>query len=309
MKPSLDPCFFLSYCRRHRLPGEELLSRYFFLFEEGAWQESLWQMLMAEPKIPMPGLYYYRETCRPKPFFTALRDMAHRWGAEYDGVCLCAFICLAEKTKQLYEALAIPLDVFEATFTSLALWAQKHRTMTGEWGLSEDSWCVKYLAAELFRLGELEYQPCENCFGSRYGLSEGQILVRIHIPAGAEFSPAARRASYQAAYRFFAPRLGMRSLTFVCESWLLAKDHPLFLKTGNIASFREDFTILEEYSDDDRGFLWRIFGKGDVNHPGELPENNRLQKLYREKLLRGDPFYSASGIFTMEEEDKEQWKK
>lgn len=293
--------FFCEYCEKYDLPHEMLLKRYSFFFEDRTICDELFSLLMREPKRKLSNLYYYEETLRPKVFFERLRVYSETYGADFEEFCLVAYIALAEKTRALHQKQDVSREISDRTLASIALWAHKHRALTGKIGLWDYYWCAKYLGGELFRLGELEYQACSNSFGNKHGLSENQILLRIHVPAVCDFSPAARLSSYRAAYDFFAPRIGKSTLTFVCESWLLAKDHASTLGKSNIASFRDDFSIVEEYKDYDSGFLWRIFGADDISTPSRLPQNTRVRAFYRDKLLKKEPFYSASGIFTMNE--------
>lgn len=296
--------FFCEYCEKHALPHDTLIKNERFLFDDPTICDDLFALLMREPKKQWTNLFFYEETLRPKAFFERLRTLADRYTVDFEEFCLTAYICLAEKTRALHEKQEVSREISDATLSSIALWAHKHKALTGKLGLWDYYWCAKYLGGELFRLGELEYQACSNSFGEKYGLCADRCLLRIHVPAACDFSPEARLSSYRAAYDFFAPRMRSTSLIFVCESWLLAKDHAYALGKSNIASFREDFSIVEEYEDRDSGFLWRIFGAQDRNEPSRLSHDTRVRALYRDKLLRKEPFYSASGIFEMNQQRK-----
>lgn len=298
-KPRND--YFTAYCEQNGLPEKAFRNEFPFLFDSdfSSVLRHLFSLIAAEPKEILPdGLYYYRETLRPRAFFDAVKALDVNYGRELFSLYLPLYILLAYDAKTRHEKACVPADISEATLAEIALWGKKHRNLCGRYGLFDYGWCVKYLGGELFRIGELDYQLCENPLETRDLFCRDERVIRIHIPAGCDFSREARQKSYRAAARFYAERLGVKSLTFLCESWLLARDHAALTKS-NIADFRRDFTILKDSSDYDSGFLWRIFGAEDTAFPERLSGKTQIQRLYREKLMRHEPFYSALGVFTL----------
>lgn len=297
--------YFSALCEKNRLPEEEFRKDFPFLFEKDAPAriKALFDLLLSEPKEILPGgLFYYKKTLHPNAFFAAIKHYADENGADAVALYFPLYLLLSFYAAALHEKAGIPKSISDDTLSELVLWGKKHRSLTGAWGLYDYFWCAKYIGGELLRIGSLEYQLCENPIGEKGGLCENEAILKIHIPAGCDFSRAARRESYRAALAFYAPRLARTKLSFLCESWLLSRDHAA-LSPSNIADFRGDFTILEEYSDRDCGFLWRIFGACacacDTKNAQALPHDNRLRTLYREKLLKNEPFSSALGVFTL----------
>ena len=293
--------YFSDYCQEHAFPEETFRKQFPFLFDKDAprFLSQLFALLLSAPKeILENGLFLYRETLHPTAFFGEIKNLSLRYGQDLSAVCLPLFLLLSFFTKELHKKAKIPSEISKDTLAELALWGKKHKQLTGQWGLSDWYWCAKYLGGELFRIGSLEYQLCKDPLREENALSNDEWILKIHVPAGCDFSREARWASYRAALSFFAPRLGVSSFSFLCESWLLARDHAA-LFPSNIADFRNDFTVLKDSSDREGGFLWRIFGSSDVRNPTELPHHNRLQTLYRDKLLKKEPYYSAIGYFTL----------
>lgn len=213
--------FFCEYCEKYDLPHEMLLKRYSFFFEDRTICDELFSLLMREPKRKLSNLYYYEETLRPKAFFERLRVHSETYGADFEEFCLVAYIALAEKTRALHQKQDVSRKIADRTLASIALWAHKHRALTGKIGLWDYYWCAKYLGGELFRLGELEYQACSNSFGNKYGLSENQILLRIHVPAACDFFArrplfvlSRRVRFFCAAYRKVDSYVRLRKLAF-----------------------------------------------------------------------------------------------
>jgi len=291
--------FFSDYCSKHGLPDAEFRVRFPFLFrnETEPLLRELYSEILAEPKDTLPdGLFYYHKTLHPRSFFDSVKAFAQKHGSDPISLYLPLYILLAHYTAKQHAAIDVPPSVSSDTLAEIALWGKKHYALCGEWGLSDYYWCTKYLGGELFRVGSLDYQLCES--PSEDIPNGGEPILKIHIPSGCDFSHDMRQKSYRDALWFYAPRLHVRKMTFVCESWLLARDHAA-LEGSNISDFRNDFTIVKEYSDYETGFLWRIFGSEDIQKPEMLSQNNRLKALYREKLIRHEPFYSALGYFTL----------
>ena len=85
--------------------------------------------------------------------------------------------------------------------------------MTGRLYFDRYWWTTRQAGCHLFRIGELEYEMKH---------IDGSIVIGIHIPSDADFSPSAVDDSIASARRFFSkyyPELS--NAEYRCHSWLL----------------------------------------------------------------------------------------
>lgn len=287
---------FFDFAESFGAPTEKIAPIYKKYLSDRTFCDDLWQKLFCgyEKGYRLP---LYREAFVPSQFFSTANAFCTRENLDRDLFFLALYTALLEKSREIYSDYDIGENIFYDTAKLIFSYAEKNYKLTGNHGLRDYRRCAWYPALAAFRIGSLEYQAATNPYGAKAGLSERDIIIKIHVPESADITKAARESSYMSAYRFFSERLGMEKLSFTCESWLLSHEHNEILKGGNISSFASDFEIIEQYSDYDTGFLGHIFGNKDLSLPQKLPENNRLQKHYKNKLISGQPFYSATGIF------------
>lgn len=230
-------------------------------------------------------------------FFEILNSAA-KAALNRDAFYLAVYIALCIGAKQRLCGMGVAESVAEQTLSGIALWAKKHKRISGSYGLPDYRWCTRYLCGAVLRFGSLEFEPCLNRDVRLPQKSDDGLKINVHIPEGTDFSYEARKASYLDAYDFYSKVFSKTNLVFVCESWLLSLDHEA-LGQCNINSFRRDFNIYNYYYDAEKDFLWRIFGNADINDPYNLPQSNRLMRLYRQKLLNGEKFCSGTGYFVI----------
>lgn len=252
------------------------------------------------------GFPFFADGVYPKEFFKKLCENATRYGVSVENYAMAVYIAILCRTKSLYEKFGIPQDIFENTCSSVAAFIKTHKLLTNKTGLSNYRWCVNYLCLAVFRIGELEYQLCCDPFEDGIIPKASDFVIKIHVPEGCNFSEEARKLSYKMAYGFFSQKLCEKALCFVCDSWLLSKEHRGIF--GNISDFYNDFTIVSEYADTEKDFLWRVFGTTELDNIDFLPKNTSLQRFYIQKLNDKTPFYSSSGYFIIESTE-DLWKK
>lgn len=252
------------------------------------------------------GFPFYPDGAYPREFFKKLCENAQHFNVCIDLYAFAAYSAIFVDIKNYYKEFGISGDIFESTASSLAVYAKSHTVLTNKAGISDYRWCANYLCLAVFRIGELEYQLCVNPFEKGMIPEEFDTVIKIHVPGGCDFSPQARKKSYKMAYDFFSCKLSEKKLCFVCDSWLLSKEHSQI--PGNISSFRNEFTIISEYADNEKDFLWRVFGTRQLDNVSTLPAETAMQRFYIRKLENNTLFYSSAGYFVIENTE-DLWKK
>ncbi len=247
-------------------------------------------MFFSEKHTDFNGVYYYPESFYPKKFFDSMNKFASFSGEDILSLYICVYLLLSEKTFENYRKNGISDHIFKNTFKGM-LNAYKN-------GEFDYRFYANIPGENLFGFESLLYQAADFlCPG--FCVPEYPV-IKIHVPKGAAFSREKRYMSYVEAYKFFSKKIS-KTLYFVCDSWLLSKDHAKLLPfSSNIADFRGDFTIVSEDQSFDTGHLRRIFGESDVSRILSTEWKTSLQNIYKKKLADNDPFYSAVGVFKME---------
>lgn len=194
---------------------------------------------------------------------------------------LVIWCCHMTRVRQRYQQKGIPYSVVRNTFSDIALRSRLYEEKQKKPGLSKEDtvWFRHIHDCQIFQLGALQYQlfhmvylDKEGC-GSDYmsfsaeqkqQLPPGSPVLNLHIPTGADLSPASVAWSLQEARAFFGryfPDHGAKAI--VCYSWLLYPDLRLILpECSNIASFAARFQILGQaqgaYASD---AVRRIYGR------------------------------------------------
>ena len=223
--------------------------------------------------------------------------------SEKDGLRnLLSFLYLCEGLAKRYEERGIPEEVLLATLHDLVLWTDAWSDVKGELYLGELIWLAQTMRMRLFRLGSLEFMAntasadCE-----ALGLKRGDPIVEVHIPAGADLSEEAVRASLKAAVAFFrqyAPEHAFRH--FTCHSWLLdpALD-ALLPPTSNIIRFRDLFTPTEaeeSYAALRYVFRWNTNRR---NLKNAVPSSSFAERM-KKYVLGGGVLHEAGGVIGIE---------
>lgn len=205
-------------------------------------------------------------------------------------LCLKLFQELFEELHERYRKLGISEEVFRGAYRDLEVWRETFRQQhNGEDGLANYRWLENHLNMRVFGLGRLDFEPVS---------SKGKIALSVHIPQGEPLAYDACQASYRQAYAFF------RGITtrFVCGSWLLSPVlQELLPPDSNIIRFQKDFTLLE-VEPDDRQCEQRVFGALSDDY-ASYPQNTRLQRAVRERLLQGGKIGKGHGEFYYQPQD------
>ncbi len=170
------------------------------------------------------------------------------------GTNLLVYLYLCEELEKKYTELGLPDKVLMDTLSDVVYWTGIHYTLTGALGLSEFDWLNNHLNMKLFRIGRLDY-----CYGICYqdieevGVSSGDTVMTVHIPAGDKLDNDECKESIEAAKTFFEKYFPDKTFKcFTCSSWLLDETlEDLMKPTSNILKFQRLFSIVgkkESYS-------------------------------------------------------------
>ena len=134
----------------------------------------------------------------------------------------------------IYQAQGISNEVYFATMKCYPRFISETYQMTGELYFDRYWWTSRQAGYHLFRIGELEYEMKH---------IEDEIVIDIHIPSDANFSPSAIDDSLASAKQFFSEHYPeLSKAEYRCHSWLLDKQLREMLKdSSNILSFQNRF--------------------------------------------------------------------
>jgi len=186
----------------------------------------------------------------------------------------------------IYQKKGISKDIYIATMKCYTRFIQETYNMTGQLDFDRYWWTPRQAGCHLFRLGELEYEIKH---------INKEMVIAIHIPSDASFSPSHVDASIKIAIQFFTkyyPELS--SCEYRCHSWLLDPMLKVMLsEKSNILSFQNRFEIYDigEVSTE---FIEWLFNMKTKDYQS-LPENTTLQRKVKKHILNGGVIHNSYG--------------
>ena len=193
----------------------------------------------------------------------------------------------------------LPEEIWLSTMKCYARFIGEHRRSYGRDGFDRGEWTVRQAEARLFRIGELEYELCD----------ENGPEIGLHIPSDAVLEAERLNASLRDARAFLAEYFpAYAKAPAVCESWLLSPVLKEVLPADSrILRFQEAFDLLETDPEDDAALEW-VFYVAQGQRAGldlrMLPEKTSLQRGLKRMLLEGRKPGSAKGRLR----EPEPWK-
>lgn len=173
-------------------------------------------------------------------------------------------------------------DIFYNTAKRIADSSKEYFKAYGKYGLYDYHFLANYVRGNIIRLGEFEYQ---------YGTHDGKKAIILHLPDGADLKAEQRTASYRLARQYFG------NFPIIGDSWLLYSEHKKMLpKDSRILDFMNDFDIISTHETHDYSELFHVFGRLDDYSYDNLPKETSLQRAYAERVKKGLPIGSATGI-------------
>lgn len=176
---------------------------------------------------------------------------------------LAVLVYLLSEKYEAYQAMAIPDEIIFDTFRDVSLRADIFYQKNGKAGLEAEDvvWFRHIMKTNIFKLGELQFQPFEMIYldeetlGEEYMLFEpdakkrlppGCAVINCHIPRRADISKGSVQKSLEAATAFFKtyfPQVTYRA--FLCYSWMLYPPMLHYLaENSNIKTFANRFEIV-----------------------------------------------------------------
>ncbi len=186
----------------------------------------------------------------------------------------------------IYQTKGISDEIYFATMKCYPRFIQETCPITGKMYFDRFWWTTRQAGCHLFRIGELEYEmkPIDD-----------EIVISIHIPSDADFSPSAVDKSLASSKQFFSeyfPELS--NAEYRCHSWLLDKQLREMLKDGsNIIGFQNRFQIFDKGEIDTEFIEW-LYNTRTTDYD-DLPENTSLQRNMKKYILSGGVIRNAYG--------------
>ena len=218
----------------------------------------------------------------------ALNKTRELLGEDLDGIKILSCMLKASlDAYEVYKEKGISEEIFFATMKCFTRFIDETHRMTGELSFDRWWWTTRQVGCHLFRIGELEYEikPVDD-----------DVVISLHIPSDADFSPSAVDKSLEEADKFFEryyPKLS--GAKYICHSWLLDKQLQDMLKSdSNIVSFQNRFEIVDEGEADTEFIEW-LYNTKSTDF-STLPENSYLQCNVKEHLLSGGVIRNSYGV-------------
>lgn len=239
------------------------------------------QQAVRDTKI-LPGEYEEWKRIFKEDF----KEFLERWKQRSDRSrwALRFYLQMACEVYDEYKEKKIGDEVFNQTFSDIAIWCDDCCYRQGVYGLEEVWWVAQSIKMKLFRLGRLQFEPIvldEALQGEDAVLERGEEVLNVHIPAGEPLEYEACLESFRMAETFF----GKENQKYICDSWLLSPVlKELLPQDSNIIKFQNMFHICKVYDTFPQAEQ-RIFGEVK-NDKAEYPEETCLQKKAKAYVMK-----------------------
>ena len=199
---------------------------------------------------------------------------------------LACMLRAALHTYEIYREKGIPEEIFIDTMKCFPRFIAETYQMTGAWCFDRYWWTTRQAGCHLFRIGALEYEIKH---------LEKDLVISIHIPSDASFSPLDVDTSLEEAKCFFARHYpALADGVYRCHSWLLDPQLRKMLDSNsNIIQFQNRFDIMDGGEAGNDFSQW-VFHTGSMDYE-TYPENTSLQKNMKKHLLAGGVIRNAYG--------------
>lgn len=209
-----------------------------------------------------------------------------------------SYLYFCEKLEKRYAEQGIDNAVLMDTLHDLVLWTDTWSELKGQLYLGELAWLRYHLSMKLFKLGRLQFAPGgAEMDVPELGISKGDPMMEIHVPAVGPLEPALVQNSIERAKAFFARYYpDYRYRYFTCHSWLLDTSLKEILRAdSNIVAYQNLFTVVRE--DPDNAALRYVFKWNTTKeNVGEMDCTSSLARQIKERSLGGQDFNVSYGI-------------
>ncbi len=145
-------------------------------------------------------------------------------------------------------------------------------------------WGAYFVRIKIIEVGRLQY-----------GLSNKDI--HLHVFSGCKLTYEDVLESLKQSKKYIYKYFGLTNYKCTGTSWLLSRQiRDLLDDNSNISKFQSLFDITEQDEECTKDILNFVFNISECDDYNKLPENTSLQRKIKEKLLKGEKFYSGFGI-------------
>lgn len=186
----------------------------------------------------------------------------------------------------IYKTKGISDKIYFETMKCYPRFIDETYKMTGKLYFDRYWWTTRQAGCHLFRIGELEYEMKH---------IEDKIVIGIHIPSDADFSPSTIDKSLINAKKLFTEYYpNLANAEYRCHSWLLDSQlKDMIRQNSNIISFQNRFEIFDE-GEIGTDFIEWLYNTESTDYSA-LPENTSLQRNMKRHLLSGGVIRNAYG--------------
>ncbi|MBQ8441326.1 MAG: DUF5596 domain-containing protein [Clostridia bacterium] len=240
-----------------------------------------------------------------KSYMDQLSEIADITGIHRYTVDMLFFLACADPMRELYRQKDVDEEIYWNSLSDLKYKLLECKRLHGIYGSFTKHWFPRFLRAEAFALGRLQYElkpfPLE-----AYGdlLKEGDIVCNCHIPSSGPLLEEDVIASLKQAYRFYEPYLRKGVLPITCHSWLLFPPiADLFGEGSNLDRFYRIFEILDQTPNLANKDFWRVFYREfSPETLPNAPEDSSLQRKIKQFLLDGGCMGNGRGLILFDGE-------
>lgn len=217
----------------------------------------------------------------------ALSELQTVLGEDTNNIRILACMLKASAdVYKIYKDKGISDKIYFDTMKCYPRFIDETYKMTGKLYFDRYWWTARQAGCHLFRIGELEYEMKH---------IDDKIVIGIHIPSDADFSPSTVDKSLINAKMFFAEYYpNLANAEYRCHSWLLdSQIKDMIRQNSNIISFQNRFEIFDE-GEIGTDFIEWLYNTESTDY-NALPESTSLQRNMKIHLLSGGVIRNAYG--------------
>ena len=209
-----------------------------------------------------------------------------------------------EDMEKIYTDKNIPKNILLDTVNDLAVWINRNREWTGEWGFTQYGWLIHHIRGRLFKLGRLQFEMAKVKYEEydsppqklKENLKEGDSFLSVHIPRGGKLDEAACLESFERAKEFFPKYLNYDFKAFGCFTWLFDPAFKNLLPPdSNILKFQKLFPFMWVYNREAWWGLDYVFVNITKENIKDAPTDTTFRKNLVEHILSGGIMQSGAG--------------
>ena len=238
-------------------------------------------------------------------YMDTLGAISEETGIHRYTVDMLFFLSCADRMRDLYLQKGVDESIYWASLSDLKYKLIECKKLHGIYGSFTKNWFPRFLRAEAFALGRLQYEYKPFAMES-YGdlLKQGDIVCNCHIPSSGALLGKDVLASLKMAYDFYPQYRKNGILPITCNSWLLYPPvAELFQEGSNLEQFYKIFEILSTKVQEHNSDFWRIFNLPfSEENLQSAPEDSSLQRSIKAFLQAGNHLGAGLGIILFDGE-------